>query len=83
MVETLRQIKSEDEIQRTTNALRLAEKAFLAVLDAIRPGMTEKQVAWAMEKTMREAGAQGCRFPLSWPRAPTVPCPTPFPRTAN
>jgi Xaa-Pro aminopeptidase len=29
MVESLRQIKSEDEIQRTTNALRLAEKAFL------------------------------------------------------
>jgi Xaa-Pro aminopeptidase len=28
IVETLRQIKSEDEIQRTVNALRLAEWAF-------------------------------------------------------
>ena len=64
MVESLRQIKSEDEIQRTTNALRLAEKSFSQVLDAIHPGMTERQAAWALEKAMREAGAQGLSFPV-------------------
>ena len=64
MVETGRQIKSEDEIQRTINALRFAEKAFSQVLDTLRPGMTERQVAWAMEKAMREAGAQGLSFPV-------------------
>jgi Xaa-Pro aminopeptidase len=64
IVETLRQIKSEDEIQRTVKALRLAEWAFAQTLDTIRPGITEKQVAWSMEKTMREAGAQGLSFPV-------------------
>ncbi len=64
MVETLRQIKSEDEIRRTITALRLAEKAFSETIDAIRPGMTEKQVAWALEKAMREAGAQELSFPV-------------------
>ena len=64
MVEALRQIKSEDEIQLTSNALRLAEKAFSQVLDTIRPGITEREVAWAMEKAMREAGAQGLSFPV-------------------
>lgn len=64
MVEALRQIKSEDEIQRTVKALRLAEKAFAQTIDAIRPGMTEKQVAWSMEKAMRETGAQGLSFPV-------------------
>lgn len=64
LVEELRQIKSEDEIQLTINALRLAEQAFSQVLDTLRPGMTEKQVAWTMEKTMREAGAQGLSFPV-------------------
>ena len=64
MVESLRQIKSEDEIQRSINALRLAEKAFSQVLDTIRPGMSERQAAWAMEKAMREAGAQGLSFPV-------------------
>jgi Xaa-Pro aminopeptidase len=64
LVETLRQIKSEDEIRRTTDALRLAEQAFFQVIDTLRPGLTEKQVAWAMEKAMREAGAQGLSFPV-------------------
>ena len=64
MVESLRQIKSEEEIQRTVAALRLAENAFARTIDALRPGMTEKQVAWSMEKTMREAGAQGLSFPV-------------------
>lgn len=64
MVETLRRIKSENEIQHTIDALRIAEKAFVEVLDAIQPGMTEKQVAWAMEKAMRESGAQGLAFPV-------------------
>ena len=64
MVESLRQIKSEEEIQRTVDALRLAEKAFLQVLKSLRPGMTEKAVAWSMEKAMREGGAQGLSFPV-------------------
>ncbi len=64
MVERLRQIKSEDEIQRITAALRLAEQAFATIRDTIRPGMTERQAAWAMEKAMRENGAQGLSFPV-------------------
>ncbi|WP_319409823.1 aminopeptidase P family protein [uncultured Desulfosarcina sp.] len=64
VVEALRQFKSEDEIQRTINALRLAEKAFLQVLDVIEPGMTERQAAWVLEKNMRENGAQGLSFPV-------------------
>ena len=64
LVEDLRKIKSEDEIQRTVEALRLAEKAFLEVIATLRPGMTEKAVAWSMEKAMRESGAQGLSFPV-------------------
>jgi Xaa-Pro aminopeptidase len=64
LVESLRQIKSEDEIQATIRALRLAEKAFKKVVETMAPGMTEKQVAWNLEKTMREAGAQDLSFPV-------------------
>ncbi len=64
LVETLRQNKSEDEIQATVRALRLAEQAFSHLLTTIRPGMTEKQVAWVLEKAMREAGAQSLSFPV-------------------
>ncbi|BBO80005.1 M24 family metallopeptidase [Desulfosarcina ovata] len=64
LIENLRKIKSDDEVARTVSALRLAEKAFVQVLDGLRPGLTEKQVAWSMEKAMREAGAQGLSFPV-------------------
>jgi len=64
LVEKLRQVKSDDEIQRTVDALRLAENAFTTVLASIRPGMTEKEVAWSMESTMREGGAQQLSFPV-------------------
>jgi Xaa-Pro aminopeptidase len=64
LVEGLRRVKTEDEIKCTIDALRLAEKAFNQILDTIRPGMTEKQVAWSMEKRMREAGAQSLSFPV-------------------
>ncbi len=64
LVESLRQIKSEDEIQRTIDALRVAEKAFAHVVNELRPGMTEKQIAWSMESAMREGGAQRLSFPV-------------------
>ena len=64
IVEDLRKTKSDAEIQATVEALRLAEKAFAQVMEIIRPGMTEKEVAWEMEKSMRELGAQGLSFPV-------------------
>lgn len=64
IVEFLRRVKSEDEIQRTVEALRLAERVFTDVLGRLRTGMTEKQVAWDMEKSMRQAGAQSIAFPV-------------------
>ncbi len=63
LVEQLRAIKDEQEIQRTQSALHLAEQAFLKILAAIKPGMTEKEMAWMLEKEMREAGAEGLSFP--------------------
>ncbi len=63
MVEQLRKIKTEDEIEKTRQALSLAEKAFERVLPKIQPGMTEKKIAWLLEKKMRESGAETLSFP--------------------
>jgi len=63
-VEDLRIIKGEAEIQATRDALRLAENAYRKVAVGIAPGMTEKSIAWAMEKEMRESGADGLSFPV-------------------
>ncbi|MBR9982814.1 MAG: aminopeptidase P family protein [Desulfatitalea sp.] len=64
LVEQLRQVKSAAEIALTRQALALAEKAFCQVVKTMRAGMTEKQVAWAMERAMREAGADALCFPV-------------------
>ena len=64
MVENLRLVKSADEIDKTKKALRLAETVFTDVVRTLKPGMTEKQVAWAMERGMREAGADSLSFPV-------------------
>ncbi|MFC1829731.1 M24 family metallopeptidase [Thermodesulfobacteriota bacterium] len=63
IVEVLRVIKEESEIEATRNALGIAELAFRKVAAALTPDMTEKEAAWAMEKEMREAGADGLSFP--------------------
>ncbi|MBT8341278.1 MAG: aminopeptidase P family protein [Desulfatitalea sp.] len=64
LVEALRQIKSAAEIENTKQALALAEAAFIKTVKTMRPGMTEKQVAWDLERGMREAGADAICFPV-------------------
>ncbi|MBU1052510.1 MAG: Xaa-Pro peptidase family protein [Proteobacteria bacterium] len=63
IVETLREIKDEKEIELIQKALLIAETAFVRIQDSIRPGVTEKEAAWLIEKAMHEAGADGLSFP--------------------
>jgi Xaa-Pro aminopeptidase len=63
MVEDLRVVKQESEIDATRQALAIAESAFVETVGSIRPGMSEKEVAWILERNMREAGAEGLSFP--------------------
>ncbi|MCJ7830268.1 MAG: M24 family metallopeptidase, partial [Desulfobacterales bacterium] len=63
IVENLRVVKEASEIDATREALRLAEKVFCRFQEDLAPGMSEKEAAWAMEKGMREAGAEGLSFP--------------------
>lgn len=62
-VENLRLIKDEIEIDTLKKALLIAESVFTKIKSTIKPGMTEMQLAWAMEREMREAGAQSLSFP--------------------
>lgn len=62
-VEQFRLIKAPHEVEQTQAALEIAENIFLQVARHLKPGDTEKQVAWSMEKGMREAGAQALSFP--------------------
>lgn len=63
-VEPLRQVKTADEIKAIRAAAAITDQAMSAVNEIIRPGMSEKQVAWELEKIMREAGADRMAFPV-------------------
>ena len=45
MMEQLRRIKTQAELAQIVAAQRIAERAFDEILDDIRPGVTEKQIA--------------------------------------
>ena len=62
LVESLREVKEPDEIAEIDRAASFADAALSQVVPAIEPGMTEKQVAWELEKAMRDAGADSISF---------------------
>lgn len=63
-IEPMRQSKTAAEIEAIKAAAAITDQAMSAVNEIIRPGMSEKQVAWELEKMMREAGAESMAFPV-------------------
>ncbi len=62
LVERLREIKEPEEIAALQAAVDLGDAAFQHVAERIEPGWTEKQVAWEIEKYVREHGGDGLSF---------------------
>ncbi|MBE3555972.1 MAG: aminopeptidase P family protein [Firmicutes bacterium] len=57
-----RAVKDAAELEALQIACTIADQAFQAALDVLRPGITEREIAWTLERTMREAGASGLSF---------------------
>ncbi|MDH2428629.1 Xaa-Pro peptidase family protein [Sphaerisporangium sp. TRM90804] len=62
LVEGLRVVKDEAEIDALRVACDLTDRAFADVVATLAPGMTERQVARALESRMMELGAEGLAF---------------------
>jgi len=62
VVERLRAVKEPGERARIERACEIADRALLEVAEALRPGMTEREVAWRLERRMRELGAEAVAF---------------------
>lgn len=63
LVEELRGRKSQEELELIQAAVDVADRAFSYILDHLRPGATEKEIAWKLEVFMREQGAEALAFP--------------------
>lgn len=62
LVETLRLIKDENELAVMQEAADLADRTFLHLLDVLKPGLTEEEVALEIEIFVRKNGAAGTSF---------------------
>lgn len=75
LVESLRALKEPEEIELITRAVDLADAAYEYVAASIKPGMTEKQVAWEIEKALRERGSQAVPFDIIVAAGPNAALP--------
>lgn len=58
----LRRVKDEEELDAMVAAQRIAEKALTQILEEIRPGVTEKEIAARLQYLMLHFGAQDMSF---------------------
>ncbi len=64
LVIEMKQIKSPNEIELMRNAAQISEKAFAALVEKMKPGMTEIQVAGIAHQLIRDFGAESEAYPL-------------------
>lgn len=64
LVESLRAIKEPEEIELITKAVEISNSAVEHVKEIIHVGMNEKELAWEIEKFMREKGSQSLPFDI-------------------
>ncbi len=57
-VNSIRSIKNNEEIKKIESACRLGDLAFEHILKKIKLGVTEKEIAYEMEKFVKERGAE-------------------------
>ena len=62
IINTLRSIKTETEVQSIVKAQRIAEDAFEHILKFIKPGVTEKEIALELDFYMLSHGGEGLSF---------------------
>ena len=63
LVEGLRLIKEPGEAEAMARSCALNHRMFKWVPEMLRPGMTEREAAWEIEKFYREHGAEALAFP--------------------
>jgi Xaa-Pro aminopeptidase len=63
LVESLRAVKDDDEIAIMRRAGALSDEIFATLAKERFSGRTERELVWWVERSFREAGAEGVSFP--------------------
>lgn len=62
LVEPMRAVKDATELAALARACEVTDTAFATVAAALRPGVSERAVAWALRQAIHEAGGAGLAF---------------------
>ncbi len=63
VVEEMREVKDAMEIKALKASADMLSEILNEIIATLKPGITEKEVAWQIEGLAREAGAEGLAFP--------------------
>ncbi len=63
LVEGLRMIKDQEELEAIRQSLAISESIFENIRNKLEKGKSEKDLAWSIEKALREKGAEAIAFP--------------------
>ena len=74
-LEPMRRVKTAVEIQIIQKACAITDKVMAQVPNLARVGLTEQEVAWELEKAMRQAGAEALAFDIIVSSGPNSPLP--------
>lgn len=75
IVEDLRMIKEPEELEAIRRSVAVCESVFETIFNELSRGISEKELAWAMEKGLRERGAESTAFPPIVASGPNVALP--------
>jgi Xaa-Pro aminopeptidase len=75
LVESVRAMKEPEEIEFITEAVKLADAAFGHAKSAIRLGVSEKDIAWELERFLRESGSEPMPFDIIVASGPNAALP--------
>ncbi len=75
MVESLRAVKDTLEIQRIEKAADLADRTIVYARDILEPGITERHLAWELEKFLKENKSESLPFDIIIASGPNAALP--------
>lgn len=75
LVESLRAVKEAEELEYLEKAAALADAALEEVLPRVHPGVSEKEVAWELERTLRQNGSEPLPFDIIVASGPNAALP--------
>ena len=75
LVETIRSVKEPEEIELISRAAEITDGTCDDIESWIHSGMSEKEVAWEIEKSLHEKGSQGIAFDIIVATGPNAALP--------